>query len=413
MQSRGHHALLINDLKEAKQLLQEIGVDPAAFVYLLPKAVFRCIRIKEIPCIAANIIKQEMLAKGGEAAVRRESLYAEGTTDVILLGTLKHYDLLLEKLRRQPFGLKKLAAEIKAILDNLEKGEGTITLADGKKLPVGQRTLIMGILNITPDSFSDGGYYEETGRAVERAYEMREEGADIIDIGGASSRPQSRMADETVELERVLPVIKRLSREGFILSLDTFRAKVARTCLDEGVHLINDIGNLQFDPGLLPVLVEKQAPVILMHNRLQIRDESGEINNAADTGRELSYKDLTSDIIKELGRSIEIAHEAGLGRDKIIIDPGIGFGKSLGQNRLLVKRLKEFKSLGQPLLLGASRKDFIGRTLGLEVNERLEGSLAVVAMAIMNAANIVRVHDVQASKRVALMTDAVMREEGP
>lgn len=410
---QGHHAVLIHDRREAQRLLQEIAVDPAAFVYLLPKAVFRCIKLKGIPCIAANIIKQEMLAKGGEAAVKREALYLEGTTDILLLGTLKHYGLLLEKLKKQPFGLKKIAAEIQAILDNLEAGERTIALAHGKELPLGQRTLIMGILNITPDSFSDGGRYMETGQAVERAREMREEGADIIDIGGASSRPQSQMIDEAEELRRVLPVVKSLSREGFILSLDTFRAGVARACLDEGVHLINDIGRLQLDPGLLPVLAEKQAPVILMHNRMQLRDESGQVIDAEKVTQDLMhYQDLISDIMKELGQSIEMAQEAGLGRNKIIIDPGLGFGKNLAQNRLLIKRLEEFKSLGQPLLIGASRKTFIGQTLELEVGQRLEGSLAVVAMAIMNAADIVRVHDVRESKRVAMMTDAVIRENG-
>jgi dihydropteroate synthase len=410
---QGHHAVLIHDRREAQRLLQEIAVDSAAFVYLLPKAVFRCIKLKEIPCIAANIIKQEMLAKGGEAAVKREALYLEGTTDVLLLGTLKHYGLLLEKLKKQPFGLKKIAAEIQAILDNLEAGERTIALAHGKELSLGQRTLIMGILNVTPDSFSDGGRYMEAGQAVERARKMREEGADIIDIGGASSRPQSQMIDEAEELRRVLPVVKSLSREGFILSLDTFRAGVARACLDEGVHLINDIGRLQLDPDLLPVLVEKQAPVILMHNRMQLRDESGQVISGEKVTQDLMhYQDLMSDIIKELGQSIEIAQDAGLGREKIIIDPGLGFGKNLAQNRLLIKRLEEFKSLGQPLLIGASRKSFIGQTLDLEVEQRLEGSLAVVAMAIMNAADIIRVHDVRASKRVAMMTDAVIRENG-
>ncbi|MDD2510450.1 MAG: dihydropteroate synthase [Syntrophomonas sp.] len=410
---QGHHAVLIHDRREAQRLLQEIAVDSAAFVYLLPKAVFRCIKLKEIPCIAANIIKQEMLAKGGEAAVKREALYLEGTTDVLLLGTLKHYGLLLEKLKKQPFGLKKIAAEIQTILDNLEARERTIALAHGKELSLNQRTLIMGILNVTPDSFSDGGRYMEAGKAVERARKMREEGADIIDIGGASSRPQSQMIDEAEELRRVLPVVKSLSHEGFILSLDTFRAGVARACLDEGVHLINDIGCLQLDPGLLPVLVEKQAPVILMHNRMQVRDESGQVIDAEKITKDLMhYQDIISDIIKELGQSIEMAREAGLAREKMIIDPGLGFGKNTAQNRLLIKRLEEFKSLGQPLLIGASRKTFIGQTLDLEVEQRLEGSLAIVAMAIMNAADIVRVHDVRESKRVAMMTDAVVRENG-
>jgi dihydropteroate synthase len=257
----------------------------------------------------------------------------------------------------------------------------------------------MGILNVTPDSFSDGGKYLNPDQALKRAREMIDEGADIIDIGAASSRPDSVMAGEEEEIQRLLPVMDKLAAEDIIISIDTFRGEVGRVALENGAHIINDIGSLQLDSKLLPVLVEKQAPVILMHNRMQIRQ--GE-----------PYRDLVADIITELEDVIGQAVEAGLPGDKIIIDPGIGFGKTLGGNRLLLKRLEDFRSLGKPILIGASRKSFIGQTLGLEVNERLEGSLAAVAIAIMNGADIVRVHDVKASKRVAIMTDAVMQENG-
>ncbi|MBO8159753.1 MAG: dihydropteroate synthase [Thermosyntropha sp.] len=364
-----------------------------------PKAVFHCIKLKNIPCRSANIIKQEMLSKGGEAAVKRDALSSVGHTDVLLMGTLKHYRLLIKKLKAQPFGLKQLAEEIEEILEGLEPREFTMELNGGKTLDFGKRTIIMGILNVTPDSFSDGGKYIDPKAAVERALQMKEEGADIIDIGGASSRPNSVMASEEEELQRVIPVLKELVKEDLIISIDTFRARVARECLELGAHIINDIGRFQLDPGLLPVLVEYNAPVIIMHNRMQMRQ--GE-----------PYEDLISDIVLEFKESIQQAEEAGLSRNKIIIDPGIGFGKTVEENRIIVKRLWEFKSLGRPILLGASRKSFIGKTLNLEVHERLEGSLAVAVMGIMNGADILRVHDVKETKRAALMTDAVVRENG-
>jgi dihydropteroate synthase len=396
---QGHHAVLIQDQEEARMVLKEIGVDPGAYKYMVPKAVYRCIKLKRVNAIAANILKQEMLSKGGEAAVKREALLLEGDTDVLLMGSLKQYRLLLDKLRDQPFGLDKIAIEIQDLLDTLENGKSRVKLANGRTLDIGCRTLIMGILNLTPDSFYDGNRYSSPDMAVKRAFEMVEEGADIIDIGGASSRPGSVMIEENREIERILPIIKRLENKGIVISVDTFRTEVARVCLDNGVNLINDIGRLKLNTGLLPVLVKNQSPVILMHNRLQF-----------DQGK--PYKDLISDIILELKESIKTASDAGLDEDKIIVDPGLGFGKNASENRLIVKRLWEFKSLGKPLLAGASRKSFIGQTLGIEVDKRLEGSLAVAAMAIVNGADIIRVHDVKETKKVALMTDAVMRENG-
>lgn len=396
---KGHHAVIIRNKAEARRFLQEIGVDGGAYAYLLPKAVYRCIKLKEIPCRSANIIKQEMLSKGGEAAVKRDALSLEGNTDVLLMGSLKHYRLLLEKLRLQPFGLKKLAAEIQSILDGMEGPPRKLVLNNGQSLEMGLRTLIMGILNVTPDSFSDGGKFILKEKAVERALQMREEGADIIDIGGASSRPGSQIATQEEEIERVLPVVEELAGQDLIISVDTFRAEVARLCLEAGAHIINDIGRLQLDSGLLPVIVAAQAPVVLMDNRMQF-------------DRDKPYNDLISDIVNDLQESISQAVNAGLDESRIIIDPGIGFGKTPAQNRLLIKRLEEFKSLGKPILVGASRKRFIGQTLGLEVNDRLEGSLGVAAMSIMNGADIIRVHDVRESKRVAQICNAVMRENG-
>lgn len=395
----GHHAVVIRNSEEAQGFLQEIGVDGGAYTYLLPKAVYRCIKLKQIPCRAANIIKQEMLSKGGEAAVKRDALSFEGNTDVLLMGNLKHYRLLLEKLRLQPFGLKRLATQIQSILDGMDGPACKLLMNGGQSLEIGARTLIMGILNVTPDSFSDGGKFMFKEQAVAHALQMQAQGADIIDIGGASSRPGAQLLPEDEEINRVLPVVEELLQHNLIISVDTFRAKVAALCLAAGAHIINDIGRLQLDPELLPVITAAQAPVVLMHNRLQFDQDK-------------PYDDLISDIVSELQDSISQAVNAGVEESRIIIDPGIGFGKTPAQSRLLIKHLEEFKSLGRPILIGASRKSFIGQTLGLGVDERLEGSLGVTAMSIMNGADIIRVHDVRESKRVALMCDAVMHENG-
>jgi dihydropteroate synthase len=394
-----HHAVFIESRAEAKRYLEEIGASSPGIEYMIPKAVFRCIKLKNISHRAANILKQEMLSKGGEAAVSRQAASGEGASDVLLLGTLKHYALLLEKLKLQPFGLRAVADDIENILKSLEEPAGRLTLAQGQTLELGNRTLIMGILNVTPDSFSDAGKFIDPEKAFSHALTMQAEGADIIDVGGASARPDATIASEEEELARVIPLVKKLADAGMIVSVDTFRAEVARQSLEHGAHLINDIGSLQMDARLLDVLVEWQAPVVLMHNRLQLRKHE-------------PYQNLIDDIVEELAQSAQKAEQAGLEAGRIVLDPGLGFGKTPAQNRLIIKHLQDFKSLGRPLLIGASRKSFIGATLDLEVNERLEGSLAVMAAAIMNGADIVRVHDVQESSRLARMMDAIRSENG-
>lgn len=394
----GHHVVVLQNEAEVKLCLEKLGTDKGAYPYLIPKALFRCVLLKDIKAPAANIIKQEMLAAGGDAAVNRHTVLGQGNTDILLMGTLKHYRQFIEKIKRQPFSLKKAAAELETILST-ENISGQLVLAHGKSLPLGERTLIMGILNVTPDSFSDGGCYYDTQRAVEHGLEMIEQGADIIDVGGASSRPQAEIASEEEELQRVVPVVEGLARRGVLISVDTFRARVARETLQAGAHLINDIGRLQMDHNLLSVLVEFQAGVVLMHNRLQM-----------NYGQ--PYEDLVSDIIDELSQSAEQALEAGMTRESIMIDPGLGFGKSPAENRYIVKHLQEFRSLGLPVLLAASRKRFIGLTLGLDVDQRLEGSLAVAVAGALKGADMVRVHDVLATLRAVRMADAIRMENG-
>lgn len=261
------------------------------------------------------------------------------------------------------------------------------------ELPWGKKTYIMGILNVTTDSFSDGGKYQDLERAVERAQQMVAEGADIIDIGGESTRPGFVPVDAEEEIRRVVPVIERLVVALKVpLSIDTTKAQVGRKALEAGAHIINDIWGLQREPELARISAEFDAGVIVMHN------------NDSDV-----YEDIMADIAAFLRKSIAIARQAGIRESSILLDPGIGFGKTLQGNLETMRRLGELKALGFPVLLGPSRKSMIGKVLNLPVHERVEGTAAAVALGIAYGVDVVRVHDVQAMKRVAAMTDAMVR----
>jgi len=398
----------INNRDEARRAIREIGADAGGVNWMAPKAVHRVVRVENIPTRAANILKQEMLSRGGEAAIHREAVYlGVETTDVLLMGTLKQYERLCQKLRMQPFGLSRLAQEIKNVLDSLEKKEIIHLRCRDLSLPLGERTLIMGILNITPDSFSDGGKYTGVDAAVAHAREMVAAGADIIDLGGESTRLQANptvYADSSrpwsweplpveEELRRVIPVLERLLEEIEVpISVDTYKVETARAVLKAGAHMINDVWGFQYNPGLAEAAAQFDVPVILMHNQ---------------EGTE--YRDLMGDIIAFLRRSIEIAEAAGVRPEQIIIDPGIGFGKTTAQNLEVLRRFGELRSLGKPILFGTSRKSVIGNTLNLPVDERLEGTAATVAWGISQGAAIVRVHDVKEMTRVARMIDAIIQ----
>lgn len=263
---------------------------------------------------------------------------------------------------------------------------------------LGEKTLVMGILNVTPDSFSDGGRFNRIENALTQAYRMAEEGADIIDIGGESTRPGYEKADRVTaaeELERVMPVITALKNEQYFklpISIDTYKAETAEKALNAGVEMLNDVWGFKADSRIAAVAASYGVPVCLMHNR-----------------RSTEYNDLIADIIIELEESVELARRAGIDDSKIILDPGIGFGKDYHQNLEVMHHLKEIRSLGFPLLLGTSRKSIVGKTLNLPADERIEGTAATVSCGIIAGADIVRVHDVKQMKRVAVMTDAIVR----
>lgn len=260
-------------------------------------------------------------------------------------------------------------------------------------LELGRRTVIMGILNVTPDSFSDGGRYSDLGQAIARAEEMVAEGAHIIDVGGESTRPGSAAVTPDEEMRRVLPVIEALSaRIKVPVSVDTYRSSTARLALKAGASIINDVWGLQKDPEMAAVASEFGAPVVVMHNQ-----------------REAKYISLMDEIIAFLRRSVDLAVSAGLPEEQVLIDPGIGFGKTAQHNLEVLERLGELKVLGRPILLGTSRKSTIGKVLDLPPDQRLEGTAATVAIGIAFGADIIRVHDIREMSRVARMADSIVR----
>ena len=270
-------------------------------------------------------------------------------------------------------------------------------------LDFSKKTYIMGVLNITLDSFSDGGLYFDKSVAIKRAIQMVEDGADIIDIGGESTRPGSESITIDEELRRTIPVIEALTRESKVpISIDTYKSEVAMAALDSGASMVNDISGLRFDPKMSEVVSEYKVPVVIMHIK----------GRPKDMQQNPVYEALVPEIMDYFRASISIAKQSDISDDKIIIDPGIGFGKTPEHNLTIINNLREFTSLEKPILIGPSRKAFIGKILGdVPVTDRLEGTAAAVAISIMNGANMIRVHDVKEMVKVAKIADAVKKEK--
>lgn len=390
----------ITTQKQAREELAKINCDEVGINIMASKAIFKTLKVENISTKAANLLKQTFLAKGGEVAVARGTAdLSIEFTDVLICATLKQYKLALAQLTMQPWGLPKLAAALSSALKAVENFPERHYRWPTKALSVTQnKTLVMGILNVTPDSFSDGGRYNQLDYALEKAEAMVKAGADIIDLGAESTRPGFAQVSATEEIERLLPILKELVKNCPVpISIDTYKSSVAKAALGAGAHIINDIWGLQddsgIDSGMAEFIAAYDVPVIIMHNHVTTQYQT----------------DVMADICSFLRRSIEIALNAGINFDNIIVDPGIGFGKNGQQNLLVMSRLEELKSLGCPILLGTSRKRFIGDVLNLPVDDRIEGTAATVAVGITKGVNFVRVHDVEQIARIAKMTDAMMR----
>ncbi|MFD2369680.1 dihydropteroate synthase [Brevibacillus sp. GCM10020057] len=377
--------------KELAAELSRRGVLPAEIDRLAKACGNLRIHVEGVTEREAQQLRQDMLSLGGEAVISKQPGTASSFTALLLLSTHTQAEALLARL--QDTDLHSLSAELREVLDAPERLRAQRELVcRSHVLPLGERTLVMGILNVTPDSFSDGGRFVDLDQALAQARAMVEAGADIIDIGGESTRPGATPVDETEELDRVLPVIRRLSKELSVpLSIDTYKPGVADRAIAAGAHIINDVWGARRDPQMAKVAARHRVPIILMHNR-------------PDT----DYRDFFADYVRDLRESVAIARAAGVAQDQIVLDPGIGFAKSLEQNLEAMRRLDDLVALGYPVLLAASRKRMIGYVLDLPVDERVEGTAATVALGAAKGCHIVRVHDVKEMKRVARMMDAML-----
>ncbi|RNB82827.1 dihydropteroate synthase [Brevibacillus fluminis] len=375
--------------------MNKIGSDPSVMNVMASKAEMLHIRLENVSLQAALLLKQELRAFGGDCVVHQKVPALDiAESSVLIVATREQLFALLRVLCNQPFGLKELVGEIEELLRQQETLKRRKELVCGPhRLPLGDRTLVMGILNMTPDSFSDGGCFNDIERALAYAKEMIDAGADIIDIGGESTRPGHVSVSAEEELERVIPIITALSRAYQIpISVDTYKAEVADRAIEAGAHIINDVWGAKYDKQMAHVAAKHDVPIILMHNR---------------ENRE--YNDFFTELVGDLRESVQIAFDAGVKAENIILDPGIGFVKSHEQNLETMRRLDDIVALGYPVLLGTSRKSMIGRVLDLPPEERLEGTAATVALGVAKGCHIMRIHDVKEMKRLCIMMDAMLR----
>ncbi len=375
--------------------LKLLGISESAAGHYLRNGLCHTIKLRDLDRSQLSELEKSRPGQNKAICFYRDPA---GVNSAIISGSEEELRMLALNLEHHEGNLAHLGRSILITLDRALNLPRSVLQIGNLSFPVGERTLVMGILNVTPDSFSDGGRFNNFDRALEQAYRMAEEGADIIDIGGESTRPgyeNEAKVTAREELDRVIPVIERLKKDhsfNLPISIDTYKAETAEIALAAGADLLNDVWGFKEDPAIAAVAARYQVPICLMHNR-----------------RSTNYDDLIGDIIRELLESVYLAIEAGVAENKIIIDPGIGFGKDHLQNLDVMLHLREIRDLGYPLLLGTSRKRIVGNTLNLPVEERIEGTGATIAYGISAGADIVRVHDVKEMKRVVTMTDAMIR----
>jgi dihydropteroate synthase len=400
------HLRIFVDQESVRQELVALEVAAAGIDIMMPKARCYCIKLYDVAPQDALIIKQEMLSIGGEAAISQHAMPPHVKNGAVLvMGTSLQINRLAEKLTRQYSRAHGLGQALLAAMANVHK---TYSLPLGKGVDTNRRTVIMGVINATPDSFYPGSRVETTEQAVQRASEMEAQGADIIDVGGASTRPGARAVDPSEEIARVVPIIKAIDAACTVpISVDTTSAEVASEALAAGACMVNDVTALQGDSHMASIIGEHEVPVCLMH--MQGTPQTMQQNP--------TYTDVMADIVAFLHQRALYAMDQGIAPECIILDPGIGFGKRTGRsiedNCTILTRLLELKSLGFPVLVGVSRKSFIGNLGDYPLEDRLAGSLGGGAMAIAHGADILRVHDVAATRQMASVVDAVARPVNP
>lgn len=367
------------------ELMRRLGVDEGGVEKMVPKGFTRVFLLRDISAGAANIVKQEALAVGAECATPRQVVTGKPEyCDALLMGDLSKLNLLGKKLAGQPLGLSALGDEIVRVVENYLQGEGFIWRIKERVLDFSEGPKIMGVINLTPDSFSDGGEYATIDDAVKRAQEMVAEGAEIIDVGGVSTRPGSSAPNEEEEWARLLGFFERADDISAPLSVDTYRSGIAERAVGCGAEVVNDITALRADPRMAPFCAEAGVGVVLMHMQ----------GEPTDMQKNPQYKNVVGEILAFLKERLAELTESGIEEERMAVDVGFGFGKTLEHNLALLGGLSAFCELGRPMVVGASRKSFIGKLLDLEMGDRVFPSVVAAVISAERGAAILRVHDV-------------------
>lgn len=389
--------LIIDNEKTLNCELKRMGVDPAAYSIFAKKSEYLILKFEDLSCAQANVLKQTALICNADAAIPK-SAYKGGRGrkyTLILFANRREIERIEQRLHEQPW-MENIRRQLVSTI--MEPGDSILKIGR-KKYPM-DRTYIMGVINLTPDSFYSGSRYTDRTIIEKVVNEMNEEGVDFIDIGAESTRPKSAPIGEREEMRRlrgVLPLIMKLTRVP--ISVDTYKSKVAALAIDHGARIINDVSGHRFDKHMATTIARGRASTVIMHMKGKPRTMQ----------KNPQYKDLMHEIHSFLRERIGHAVESGIDRERIVIDPGLGFGKSLSDNYVIIRRLAELRQLNRPILVGHSRKSFVGNPFGLSPENRLEGTLGIQALLIKNGASILRVHDVTEAKRVAAITDLIIR----
>jgi len=399
--------LNIENKAAAKTILARNNVSKEGIAILSPKCVHAAFKIEGITSWAANVIKQHMLSLGSDAAIERSALVKNIVTSAIVFGNMNQLEKLCAKLSSQPFGLHEVSEKLSSYLEESHK-QTFIIQARNRKISVKQ-PMVCGIINVTPDSFSGDGLLrpccssrDYAALALERAGGMIQAGARMIDIGAQSSRPGALPLSCEEEIRRISPVLKAIRKtyKNIILSVDTYKFKVAKVALGYGVDVINDIMALRASPCMASLIRKERAGYIMMHMQGSPKTMQAHPH----------YQQVTEDIMDFFSRRLSFAQQKGIMLKQIILDPGIGFGKTATDNLTIINQLYKFKVFGRPLMLGLSRKSFIGKVLDASVENRLAGSLAAGVVALLRGTHILRVHDVKETAQIVQMVSAITQQ---
>ena len=389
----------VRSVEDAKKVMQKIGVDKIGINVMSPKTLQKFIYMKDMTLTQCHIIKQVALSNNTDAAVHKQVVTGRvEKSDILLFGTVKQLGYIAKSLSNQQFKLKEVANKINRIID---ARKNRIWKFRGKEIDLTKKTAIMGILNVTPDSFSDGGKWTNIDNALKHCENMISQGADIVDVGGESTKPGARKVELAEELDRVIPVIEKIKQNFDIpVSIDTYKSKVAEEAAKAGVEIVNDISGLNFDDKMPDVIAKNKMGCCIMHI----------LGTPENMQKNPHYEDVIDEINDYFGAAVKKAMEKGINSNAIVIDPGIGFGKRVIDNLTILNRLNEFNIHGLPVLIGLSRKSFIEKILNSEVDERLFSTIGAQVVAFMRGADIVRVHDVKAAFDSLRIAEAITKE---